>query len=768
MAVPVHINLVTASIIFDGASKTTQCTAEMQFTVGPDAGYPYFDLRQTVSTAILDGTSLPVSNIAHHDFGGGSDAELRILEQWLAADSSHTLALGYDLTTPDAPNARAIVWETGSARLSFDFYLSDLNPSRYLESWLPSNMLFDYFPVQLEVQIINSSHSHSLLSNASVSDLGPNHWQLDFPSHFAPCSHMLLIEAADRVELHTTTTTLTGGALITLELLKRSTDTTLDLPATAATLAGYLDDFHTSVGPYMHSNRYRAYVTSGPTHSMEYDGGTTSQLTALKHEVFHSWWARGMVPANGEDGWLDEAWTTYNTRSSGPDAIPFDMSDPPLALWTNNPFIRKTHALSYDRGSRVFSGLAADLGIATLRSHMAGIYNDQNDRRYTTPEIEAELIRRSGQLHIADYFDRFVYGFGELPVGARPDLYLRDASDDSGDTPYSGTYWRSPDIWVRNVDDGGTSPQNPESGQDNWLYARVHNRGTATARSFLVSFRINIWAGTQFVYPGDWFPLTAAVVGFDLAPGEVQIVKARWPREDIPPVGSHGCLLGMVYNSDDVPAPGVHVWEHNNLAQRNLTVVDLVPDEWAQLEFRIGSRFTWQAQFHSLELVRCKEFPDLQVVVTHPRPKVVDEIFHSSERLKPFGANDRHPDIEVIDPQEIRFGGGAAVLRPAKGSRLLSGLHYLLPLHAMPIQARLVKDPQGGVGIHYDSGRRVAFPIGLRAGENRKLLLRIKAPSSAQPGDNILFDLIQRDARGRAVGGISIQINIKSRKGSRL
>ena len=47
----------------------------------------------------------------------------------------------------------------GSARLSFDFHLSDLNPSRYLESWLPSNMLFDRFPVDLEVQIVNTGHA---------------------------------------------------------------------------------------------------------------------------------------------------------------------------------------------------------------------------------------------------------------------------------------------------------------------------------------------------------------------------------------------------------------------------------------------------------------------------------------------------------------------------------------------------------------------------------------------------------------------------------
>lgn len=768
MAVPIHIELVTANIIFNGTTKTASCTAEMQFTVGANAGYPYFDIRQTIETATIDGSALAISDLSHHDFGGGADAELRILQRWVAADSVHTLVLTYQLTTPNAPNARAIIWEPDSARLSFDFHLSDLNPSRYLESWLPSNLLFDYFPVQLEVEIINSGHAHTLLSNGTVSSSTINHWQIDFLPNFTTCSHMLLIEASDRIVLHTTSATLAGGPTITLELMKMASDTTLNLSNAATTLATYLSDFHSSVGTYMHGNRYVAYLASGSTHSMEYDGGTTSQMSALKHEAFHSWWARGMIPAQGEDGWVDEAWTTYNTHSGGPNAIPLDMTDSPVALWINNAFKRKTHGSSYSHGANVFSGLAADLGIATLLSYMSDIYQDHIDRHFTTPEIEAELIRHSGQLHIANYFDRFVYGFGNLGAGSLPDLYLRDASDDTGDNPYSGTFWQSPDVWVRNIDDDVTTPQNPESGQDNWLYARVHNRGTTTARSFVIGFKINIWAGTQFVYPGDWFPLTAVVVGFDLAPGDTQIVKARWPKEDIPPVGSHGCLLALVYNSDDTPVPGARVWENNNIAQRNLTIVDLVANEWAQLAFRVGSQFTWQTQFHSLDLVRGKEWPDLKVLITHHSSEHVEKLFHSFEQLKAMHTIQTEPHLEILAPQEILFPSSSLILRPAQGSRLLFEPRQPCHLHPARMQASLIKDRHGSMSIRYDPGRRVTFPLGLRSGESRNLLLRVKAPSSARPGDKILIDLVQRDALGHAVGGISVQINIKPQIGRKL
>lgn len=574
-AVPMHVEQVQASVLFDAANQSAQCTAEMQFRVGPEAGCPYFDLRQEIGMAALDGLSIPASELAHHDLGGGSNAELRVLERWLAAGSSHVLALSYELATPEAPNARAINWEPRSARLSFDLCLSDLNPARYLESWLPSNLLFDRFPVQLEVQVVNASHLHALLSNGTVTELGDNHWRVAFPSHFAPCSPLLLIEAADRVELLSCVAALGGGVDVTLELMKRSSDDALDLQAAASTVAGYLREFHHRVGAYLHGDRFVAFLSScEPFHSMEYAAGCTATVATLEHEVFHSWWARGMIPARSEDGWLDEAWTTYYTSSGHPKEVVLDMSGPPVALWTNNPFKRTTHSSAYIYGARVFAGLASELGVTNLLGHMAGIYKDREDRRYVTPEIEAELIRRSGELRIASWFDRFVYGFGDPPWATEPDLYLRAADDDSGDRPYAGDPSVSPDVWVRNEDDEGGTPQEPASGRDNWFCARIHNRGSAAAGSFVVGFRFSTGAGTGLVYPGDWLPLDGAAVGFNLPPGESQVLKARWPAQQIPPPGSRGCLLALVYSPHDLPSPGARVREHNNLALRNLTVAD--------------------------------------------------------------------------------------------------------------------------------------------------------------------------------------------------
>lgn len=765
-AVSIQVEAVNGTITFDAAARAASATAEMQFTVGPDSGYPIFDLRQEIASATLDGVAVPPSDMAHHDFGGGANAELRVLERWLAARSAHLLALSYPVGTPDAPNARGVVWESGSSRLSFDFFLSDLNPSRYLESWLPSNLLFDQFPVTLEVALTGAL-AHVLISNGTVTDLDFNHWSVAFPAAFAPCSHFLVIEAADRIEQHTGSAVLPGGQTVSIELAQRAGDG-LNLAAAEATVAGYLAANHSGIGPYMHGDRFVALLTGGPYHNMEYDGATTTTLGALAHEVYHSWWARGLVPAQGQDGWLDEAWTTYNTGAGGPDAVPLDMTDPPVTMWPSNPWRRNTPNSAYGHGADVFSGIAADIGIGAMRGHMSGIFKDATGRHYTTPEVEAEFIRRSGHMPIADYFDRFVYG-GASGAPFAANLHLRDATDDTGTEPYTGNFWLSPDVWVRNAEDGGTVPQDPELGQDNWLYARVSNRGNATVRSFVVGFKLQIWAGTQFVFPGDWFPLTGVAVGFDLAPGQSRIVHTCWPATDIPPQGSHGCLLAMAWCVDDRPAAGRHVWEEDTLAQRNLTVVDLQPNEWEHLPFRIGSRYARHAAFNLLELVRPQEWPDLEVRITHRRPERVKALYRSAELLKaklPVGPSSVRTEIRDIGT--IRLARGFAALTPAAGSALLIGaVPHGLRFAPGAVGARLAEEDRGGLAIRFDPGPRAALPIGLDAGEAAGFELCVRAPKGMPRGGDTQMDLMQRDEVGHVVGGFSLRLRRRDQKEKR-
>jgi urease beta subunit len=290
----------------------------------------------------------------------------------------------------------------------------------------------------------------------------------------------------------------------------------------------------------------------------------------------------------------------------------------------------------------------------------------------------------------------------------------------------------------------------------------VHNRGNATAGSFAVGFKIHAWGGTQFVYPGDWFPLTAAAVGFNLPPGGSVVVKSRWRKEDIPSVGTHGCLLAVAYSPHDPPTLGANVWDDDNLAQRNLAVVNLVANESTELPLWIGSHFSTEARLHVLELRRPKAWPEVDVVLTHRRPELVEELFRSAECLLrglPGPVIARRFTLPTAAPPEIHLGE-TAILRPATGSTLLLGRSSPDRPVAPALDARLVKNVEGSAAIRYEPGRRASLPVGLVPGGRRNAVLRLTAPASAQPGDRIPIDLVQRSADGNVVGGISVQVNV--------
>ena len=431
-----------------------------------------------------------------------------------------------------------------------------------------------------------------------MTTLGANHWSVNFPARFSALSPLLELRASDTLASMTGTTNLpVSGTTVTIEAWKLASNV-IDLAAQIDNLKTWLANNEGSTGPYLHGNRFVAFLNAG---GMEYEGGTTSGPTELRHETFHSWWARGLKPASQPDAWWDEAWTVYNHPGAG-GSFPFDFTDPPVELCPRNPWVRITADRSYAAGEQFFQGVASLIGIANLKSLMSDFYNERKHRPATTADTEGFLVSRSGQPQLVDAYHRFVYGFAD-PLQA-PNLWLRDDPAHSVSNAWGGRFWNSPNLWIRNADDDGAVHQPVEYGQDNWFYARVHNRSaTALARHFLVTFNVKPFAGMEFRYPDDFLPCVAATAGFELGPSESTIVKARWPAALVPPAGTHVCWLAAVFARFDNPVAGQPVWENNTLAQKNLTMVNLGPDEWVVLPFVIN-RFAIRPHHSLLELIR--------------------------------------------------------------------------------------------------------------------------------------------------------------------
>ncbi len=760
LAVPISISQINGSIRFDLETSVASVDVTMDFTLGRTGGCATFDLRQTISQAWLDGAAFPVANLTHRNLGGGANADLRVLATNLAAGSEHQLRLVYSLDRPDSPGAMPIGWNGN--KLSFDFWFTDLQPGRYLEMWLPANLLWDHYQVSLDIELVGSDISHTLITNGSRIELANNHWSISFSASWNASCHMLVIEASTELSSKFGSVTLASGTVIHTELYKhRSVAATLN--TIEAQIHGFLQTNEVDIGRFVHSPKFTTYLWPS-LRAMEYAAGTTTTLSALKHETFHSWFARGVFPANGQDGWWDEAITSW--VDAGRPEIYLGLSESLSTLCNRNRYSRVTPTAAYSRGASVFSGIAEEVGSSRLKLALQGIFKDYSLQSLSTEILEAELISRLGTLRIADYFERYIYGFSRSLAA---NLWMRDAQGDPGANHYTGSrFWDSPDIWIRNNDDRGLLHQPPECGQDNWFYAKVHNRGTQTAKHFVVTFNPATFAGTQFIYPNDWLPPLAVATGFNLAAGASRIVKVKWPRANIPAAGTHSCLLASIYTTVDQAINGRRVWEHNNLAQKNLTVVDLLPDDAYTLDFQFGSLLSSTRKKWLLE-VRRPAATTAAVVTIIPKHQSIVAKLLEKPRQRNFPLKNQSqilPAVRLLEATRIKVHG---ILINAEASTdiyytadtQLNFLEQLKINKLLSFGGSQIFSSNSGKAIKLKQGQVVQLALTLSQRETQRMAMQIRVPANTPQGSQLLYDLVQRDAHtGQVIGGVSLLINV--------
>lgn len=175
------------------------------------------------------------------------------------------------------------------------------------------------------------------------------------------------------------------------------------------------------------------------------------------------------------------------------------------------------------------------------------------------------------------------------------DLFTKDNINDIGLTGTGGTGGggdKSPDIWVRNQNDGLTNQkhQNPEfaSGSAVFVYVRVRNKSCvaspATAKLDLHWSKASSWSS----WPDNWigtYPTIGNYIGSQsipvIQPGESVILTFPWTMID-PHVNNtwNSCLLSRIVNIATDPItiyPGrldQDITENNNVSIRNVTIVD--------------------------------------------------------------------------------------------------------------------------------------------------------------------------------------------------
>ncbi|NTW83610.1 MAG: M20/M25/M40 family metallo-hydrolase [Chlorobiaceae bacterium] len=210
-------------------------------------------------------------------------------------------------------------------------------------------------------------------------------------------------------------------------------------------------------------------------------------------------------------------------------------------------------------------------------------YHTSND----TPEkVNYSFISRVAKMVLATLV--WETSFPSTQPDSGIDLYIRDNPSDDGNQPSQSPHWISPDIWVRNnpPDTPGENfldgHQAPINDIPNYLYVRVHNRGTTPAPSCTVhAYRCN--PSTGMIWPAHFTPI-GSVTGTQVVMPGSSVVEG--PFIWTPQITGHECLLAVASTEGDQPVTKYYsgsvdhsllVRFDNNVGQRNVAPQPSVP-----------------------------------------------------------------------------------------------------------------------------------------------------------------------------------------------
>jgi hypothetical protein len=391
--VPIDIERVDIDYVFDVAASRASATATVRFSALQN-GWPMLDLVPDPTSVSFDGVDVPLA-----DFQAVADpnqvTRVRVLSKNVVAGQDHVLVINYALRAAD------VTFSSGRVRTGF--FMSDLTTGgrAFFEKYGPANYEYDQIDYRFEVQVNGTNVAHEIFTNAAMESLGSNHWALDFPDYFTTSSPYFHL--ADVGRFKSARYDYQGLQAVIPVTVYAESQSLVDQAATR--VRSLLAELEGVYGPYTHEN-YVAYITPSGG-GMEYGGATMTSMSALGHETTHFWFARGVMPVNGNSGWIDEAIASWRDDGYPRRSAP---SRSPVNLGGFSPYRRHTTMDAYSLGAQLiaeFDGMFAAQGgmKPILRSLFAAKQRATITLDYFKQHLEAET-----GADLDAIFNRYVLG----------------------------------------------------------------------------------------------------------------------------------------------------------------------------------------------------------------------------------------------------------------------------------------------------------------------------------------------------------------------
>jgi len=400
-AVYVDLQSVQAAVEFDVEAEEYRGTARLEF-VSESAGKPLFTFGGSIESVVLNGQDLDAGQVKKI-FDPDNKASLRIVDSLLGA-GRHSIELSF---TAESSNFKFL-----SRAVRAGFFMSDLSGDvvgdgqNFVEAYIPSTFEYDHYQQDLEVKVLGASKPHVLLANGTSSSLGENHWKISYPSYYSTSSfYMHLFEdghfVVEKVDYQ--------GKEKVIPLTVYANSRSLVSSGMEGSKK-VLKDLEETFGPYLHNSAI-VYVTKIYDGGMEHAGATITGIWALEHEFTHFWFARGVMPASGNSGWIDEAIASW--RDDGYKSAKVPSTRRAVNLGAYSQYRLDTEYQAYEKGEAYLRELHTQFtnqyGEIGLKKVLAELFADSKGKSISSEYFKSFLSKRAN-FDITESYGKYVYG----------------------------------------------------------------------------------------------------------------------------------------------------------------------------------------------------------------------------------------------------------------------------------------------------------------------------------------------------------------------
>lgn len=382
------------NIVYQAKMAFAKVTSLIEFDM-PSSGHPLFDSVSKPISLKIDGEFVDHSLITMP----GNASQMRMVEKVLSP-GTHTL----EIVTPIE---RGTYFEntTGDwGRVSSGFFIRDLSDRTFLEKYLPSNLEYDQYQMDLDVKVEGTKRWHSLFSNGVVTKINDNHFHVSMPKWYTTSSvffHLVPINKFVRWYLEYPSI---DGRKIPITIYSHFRFYNYYAKKKAWKV---LQELEQDYGPFPH-DKLVIYGT-GIKGGMELAGAVETSIISLGHELQHQYFAKCIHPANGNSGWLDEAIASWRDKGHKTYSRPFYLS---ANLASHSAYTRKTDKKSYKYGRSFMAYIdhvLKDIGRPGLKDFLRHYFNK---RKYTTVTTETfkHDLEDYANMSFAEDFNQYIYG----------------------------------------------------------------------------------------------------------------------------------------------------------------------------------------------------------------------------------------------------------------------------------------------------------------------------------------------------------------------